>query len=90
MGTLRKQEEDRKRKEEEERKEKKKIRGLVEEVEERLKRLSMISKERGEVLKELKDKVLLVFLKFPPPFFGVYKLLIIADNNSSPLQDPIR
>ncbi|PPQ77863.1 hypothetical protein CVT26_005443, partial [Gymnopilus dilepis] len=43
--------------EEEERKEKKKIRGLVEEVEERLKRLSMISKERGEVLKELKDKI---------------------------------
>ncbi|KAF9556817.1 BRO1-domain-containing protein [Agrocybe pediades] len=34
-----------------------KIRGWVEEIEDRLKRLDMISKERGEVLKDLKEKI---------------------------------
>ena len=38
-------------------KERAKIAGYVDEIEERLKRLSMISKERNEVLKDLKDKV---------------------------------
>lgn len=35
-----------------------KIRGYVEEIEDRLKRLDLISKERNEVLKDLKEKVL--------------------------------
>ena len=34
-----------------------KIKGYVDEIEERLNRLNMISKERGEVLKDLKEKV---------------------------------
>ncbi|PPQ68084.1 hypothetical protein CVT25_014247 [Psilocybe cyanescens] len=38
-------------------KERTKIRGYVDEIEERLKRLNLISKERGEVLKDLKDKI---------------------------------
>lgn len=42
--------------------EKKKIRGFVEEIEERLKRVNLISKERAEVLKDLKDKVRSCFL----------------------------
>ncbi|KAF8957529.1 BRO1-like domain-containing protein [Flammula alnicola] len=36
--------------------ERQKIKGYVDEIEERLKRLSMISRERNEVLKDLKDK----------------------------------
>jgi len=35
-----------------------KIRGYVEEIEDRLKRLDLISKERNEVLKDLKEKVI--------------------------------
>jgi ALIX V-shaped domain binding to HIV/BRO1-like domain len=42
-------------------KEKAKITGYVDEIEERLKRLNMISKERREVLKDLKDKVCVLF-----------------------------
>lgn len=38
-------------------KERTKIKGYVDEIEERLKRLTLISKERSEVLKDLKDKV---------------------------------
>ncbi|KDR77016.1 hypothetical protein GALMADRAFT_139043 [Galerina marginata CBS 339.88] len=38
-------------------KERAKIKGLVDEIEERLKRLNLISKERNEVLKDLKDKI---------------------------------
>jgi hypothetical protein len=38
-------------------KERKKIRGYVDEIEDRLTRLNLISKERAEVLKDLKDKV---------------------------------
>ena len=45
-------------------KEKAKIGGYVDEIEKRLKRLSLISKERGEVLKDLKEKVCL-FISFP-------------------------
>ncbi|KAF5325175.1 hypothetical protein D9619_009900 [Psilocybe cf. subviscida] len=37
--------------------ERKKIGGYVEEIEDRLKRLDLISKERNEVLKDLKDKI---------------------------------
>lgn len=37
-----------------------KIRGYVEEIEDRLKRLDLISKERNEVLKDLKDKVFFI------------------------------
>ena len=33
------------------------IAGYVDEIEKRLKRLSLISRERGEVLKDLKEKV---------------------------------
>ena len=40
-------------------KERQKIKGYVVEIEERLGRLAMISKERNEVLKDLEDKVLL-------------------------------
>ncbi|EFI27542.1 vacuolar protein-sorting protein BRO1 [Coprinopsis cinerea okayama7 len=38
-------------------KERAKIRGYVDEIEDRLKRVNMISRERNEVLKDLKDKV---------------------------------
>ncbi|KAH9474563.1 Vacuolar protein-sorting protein BRO1 [Psilocybe cubensis] len=38
-------------------KERTKIKGYVDEIEERLKRLNLISKERGEVLKDLKEKI---------------------------------
>ncbi|KAF8902530.1 BRO1-like domain-containing protein [Gymnopilus junonius] len=38
-------------------KEKAKIKHFVDEIEDRLKRVNMISKERGEVLKDLKDKI---------------------------------
>ncbi|KAF8152985.1 BRO1-like domain-containing protein [Crassisporium funariophilum] len=38
-------------------KERTKIAGYVEEIDERLKRLNMISRERNEVLKDLKDKI---------------------------------
>ncbi|PPQ99317.1 hypothetical protein CVT24_009185 [Panaeolus cyanescens] len=38
-------------------KERAKIKGYVDEIEERLKRLTLISKERSEVLKDLKDKI---------------------------------
>ena len=38
-------------------KERAKIRGFVDEIEDRLKRLNMISKERNEVLRDLKEKV---------------------------------
>ncbi|KAF8655014.1 hypothetical protein AX16_003285 [Volvariella volvacea WC 439] len=38
-------------------KERAKIRGLVQEIDERLSRLSKISRERGEVLKDLKEKI---------------------------------
>lgn len=37
--------------------ERKKIKGFVDEIEDRLKRINLISKERAEVLKDLKDKV---------------------------------
>lgn len=43
--------------EQEDTRERKKIRGFVDEIEERLTRLHKISKERNEVLKDLKDKV---------------------------------
>ena len=46
--------------EEDDAKEKAKIAGYVDEIEERLKRLTMISKERNEVLKDLKEKVCLL------------------------------
>ena len=45
-------------------KEKAKIAGFVDEIEERLKRLTMISKERKEVLKDLKEKVGFIFFFF--------------------------
>ncbi|KAF9484066.1 BRO1-domain-containing protein [Pholiota conissans] len=38
-------------------KERNKIKGYVDEIEDRLKRLNLISKERAEVLKDLKDKI---------------------------------
>jgi hypothetical protein len=37
----------------------------VDEIEKRLKRLNMISKERGEVLKDLKEKVRFILFIFP-------------------------
>lgn len=43
--------------EQEDARERKKIRGFVDEIEERLTRLRKITKERNEVLKDLKDKV---------------------------------
>lgn len=43
--------------EEEEVRERKKVKGFVEDIEERLDRIGKISKERGEVLRDLKDKV---------------------------------
>jgi hypothetical protein len=46
-------------------KEKAKIAGYVDEIEKRLKRLTMISKERGEVLKDLKEKVRFILFIFP-------------------------
>ena len=47
-------------------KERLKIKGYVVDIEERLGRMAMISKERNEVLKDLKDKVLLFASPFHP------------------------
>jgi len=50
-----------------------KIKGYVDEIEERLTRLNMISKERSEVLKDLKDKVCQSVI---PQSCGVHMVLI--------------
>ena len=44
--------------------ERKRIRGFVDEIEERLSRLNKIGKERGEVLKDLKEKVIRINTTF--------------------------
>jgi ALIX V-shaped domain binding to HIV/BRO1-like domain len=48
----------------EEAKERNKIRGYVKEIEDRMKRISLISRERNEVLKDFKDKVHCAFWRF--------------------------